>query len=322
MTNLRRLALLPAATVLLVACQGGGSGESEAESAAASHDMSSMGTESQPAESAGGSADAGAPVCESYSGDDMLGQICEEGVIRVATDPAYPPQSELLPDGTFEGFDIDVANEIGERLGVEVQFETPNFDEVVAGSWADRFDISVGSVTITEEREGVLGFTQPYYYTPAQMLATEASGITDLEGLAGMTVCVGEATTYQYWLEGTLTLAGGAPEPAEPPEGVQVTTFSTDTECADSVASGREDFEGWLTSSTTAAAAIANDAAFVEVGDPVFYEPLAVAVDLAAEGHESLLEELDRIIGEMHEDGTLSGFSETWFDGLDLTVQE
>jgi polar amino acid transport system substrate-binding protein len=314
MDKVRRFAILPIAMLVLAACQGGGESptESAAESAAA------------PSESAAAteSAGAGATGCDAATGDDMLAQICEAGVIRVATDPAYPPQSELLPDGTFEGFDIDVANEIGERLGVEVQFETPNFDEVVAGSWAGRFDISVGSVTITEEREEVLGFTQPYYFTPAQMLATTASGITDLEGLAGMTVCVGEATTYQSWLEGTLTLAGDAPEPAEPPEGVQVTTFSTDTECADSVASGRTDFEGWLTSSTTAANAIAEGAEFVEVGEPVFYEPLAVAVDLSVEGHESLLAELDRIIGEMHEDGTLSGVSETWFDGLDLTKEE
>lgn len=314
---LRRFAVLPIVMLVLVACQpdeGGSPADSEAPESQAAE---SMGAESMAPASAG----AEGPVCDSYSGDDLLGAICEAGVIRIATDPAYPPQSELLPDGTFEGFDIDVANEIGERLGVEVEFETPNFDEVVAGSWAGRFDVSVGSVTITEEREDVLGFTQAYYYTPAQMLATTASGITDLEGLAGQTICTGESTTYQYWLEGTLTLAGGAPEPTDPPEGAQVTTFGTDTECADSVASGRTDFEGWLTSSTTAAAAIADGAEFVEVGDPVFYEPLAVAVDLSAEGHESLLEELDRIVGEMHEDGTLSEFSESWFDGLDLTTQ-
>jgi polar amino acid transport system substrate-binding protein len=315
MEIIRRFAVLPIAMLLLAACQPP-AGEAPTESAAESATESAAASE--PAESAG----TGATGCDAATGDDMLAQICEAGVVRVATDPAYPPQSELLPDGTFEGFDIDVANEIGERLGVEVQFETPNFDEVVAGSWAGRFDVSVGSVTITEEREEVLGFTQPYYFTPAQMLATTASGITDLEGLAGMTVCVGEATTYQSWLEGTLSLAGDAPEPAEPPEGVQVTTFSTDTECADSVASGRTDFEGWLTSSTTAANAIAQGAEFVEVGEPVFFEPIAVAVDLSAEGHESLLAELDRIVGEMHDDGTLSGFSETWFEGLDLTKEE
>ena len=315
MDKMRRLAILPIAMLILAACQGG-SGESASEAATESA-AASQPAESEPA-ATGGTGEAG---CDSASGDDMLAQICEAGVILVATDPAYPPQSELLPDGTYEGFDIDVANEIGERLGVEVQFETPNFDEVVAGSWAGRFDISVGSVTITEEREGVLGFTQAYYYTPAQMLATTASGITDLEGLAGMTVCVGEATTYQSWLEGTLTLAGGAPDPSDPPEGAEVTTFSTDTECADSVASGRTDFEGWLTSSTTGANAVAAGAEFVEVGEPVFFEPLAIAVDLSAEGHESLLAELDRIVGEMHDDGTLTSLSETWFDGLDLTTE-
>jgi polar amino acid transport system substrate-binding protein len=295
--KMRRFAALPIAMLILAACQGGGTGGS-------------------PSAADGGDACADAPE------GDLLATICEAGTIRVATDPAYPPQSELLPDGTFEGFDIDVANEIGERLGVEVQFETPNFDEVVAGSWAGRFDISVGSVTITSEREGVLDFTAPYYYTPAQMLATEASGITDLEGLAGMTVCVGEATTYQSWLEGALQLAGGSPDPTEPPDGVEVTTFSTDTECADAVAGGRTEFEGWLTSSTTAAAALADGAAFVEVGDPVFFEALAVATDKAGPAHDALQAALDQIVAEMHEDGTLSGFSETWFDGLDLTVTE
>jgi len=315
MESMRRLAVLAIAMLVLAACQAG-TGESASESATESAAASEP-AESEPA-ATGGTGGAG---CDNASGDDMLAQICEAGVILVATDPAYPPQSELLPDGTYEGFDIAVANELGERLGVEVQFETPNFDEVVAGSWAGRFDISVGSVTITEEREGVLGFTQAYYYTPAQVFATNASGITDLDGLAGMTVCVGEATTYQFWLEGTLTLAGGAPDPTDPPEGAEVTTFSTDTECADSVASGRTDFEGWLTSSTTGANAVAAGAEFVEVGEPVFFEPLAVAVDLSAEGHESLLAELDRIVGEMHDDGTLSGLSETWFDGLDLTTE-
>jgi polar amino acid transport system substrate-binding protein len=57
----------------------------------------------------------------------------------------------------------------------------------------------------------------------------------------------------------------------------------------------------------------------VPVGEPVFFEPLAVAVDLSGPSHETLLAELDRIIGEMHEDGTLTGISEEWYDGLDLT---
>lgn len=262
-----------------------------------------------------------ATSCQLGGGGDLLSTIESRGRIVVATDPAYPPQSEQLPDGTFEGFDIDVANEIGERMGVDVEFATPNFDEVVAGNWAGRFDISVGSVTITEERQAVLDFTEAYYFTPAQFGATEESGITDIEGVAGTTVCVGAATTYQSWLEGGLTLVG-SPEPDEPPENVEVTTFDTDTECADAIVSGRTDFEVWLTASETLKVAIDEGAPFVPVGDPVFFEALAVAVDKEGPAHAELLEELDRIIAEMHEDGTLTELSQKWYDGQDLTKAE
>ena len=84
----------------------------------------------------------------------------------------------------------------------------------MAGSWADRWDISVGSVTVTAEREEVLDFTQPYYYTPAQMAALADSDIESLDDLAGETVCAGESTTYLFWIEGTLSLPD---EPARSP---------------------------------------------------------------------------------------------------------
>jgi len=308
MKAMRSSAILFVGLLILTACQSAGSSSPSAAGSAAA------------GASAGASA-AAAPVCEGTT-SGYIKKVCDAGKLRVSTDPAYPPQSQLKPDGTFEGFDIDVANEIGKRLGVAVEFETPDFAEVVAGGWADRFDVSVGSVTITTEREAVLDFTKPYYFTPAQMGATTASGITTLDGLAGKTVCVAESTTYQYWLEGTLNLAGDVPAPAAVPAGAKVTTFSTDTECADAIASGRTDFEGWLTSSTTLAAAIKAGAAFVDVGDPVFYEALAVAMDKSAEAHDDLVAEMDRIVQEMHDDGTLTAFSEKWFEGLDLTVAQ
>lgn len=264
----------------------------------------------------------GETVCDNLpdgSEGDQLATICTAGVIKVSTDPNYAPQSFLNPDGTFEGFDIDTANAIGQRLGVDVQFETPSFDAVVAGGWSGRWDISVGSVTITEEREGILDFTDPYYYTPAQMAATTASGIADLAGLAGKAICVGSSTTYQSWLEGTLSLVG-SPEPATPPEGATASPLETDQLCAQAIASGRTDFDGWLSSSTTVKAAIDADTPIVTVGDPVFYEALAVATDKAAADHDALDAALDEIITAMHGDGTLTTMSENWFDGLDLTT--
>lgn len=252
---------------------------------------------------------------------DLLATIKAAGVIKVGTDPAYPPQSELKADGTFEGFDIDVANEIAKRLGVKAQFETPDFSVVEAGQWAGRFDISVGSVTITKKRLESLDFTEPYYFTPAQMTATTTSGITTLDGLAEKTVCVGDATTYFQWISGTLELGDGsalAPVPA----GMKVTTLKTDQDCALSAQSGRHDFEGWLSSSTTVAAGIAGGAPMVVVGDPVFFEPLAVATDKTGPAHAELQAALDQIIKDMHADGTLSTFSKKWFEDQDLTTKQ
>jgi len=267
---------------------------------------------------AGSSAGAGG---SGGSSDDMLARIKSNGVIRVGTDPNYAPQSFLKADGTFEGFDIDVANEIAKRLGVTAKFETPDFSVVEAGNWADRFDISVGSVTITEKRKGTLDFTDPYYYTPAQMAAIKDIGITDLAGLAGKKICVGEGTTYYQWLTGTLVLGDGSAL-APVPDGAEALTAKTDQDCAQAVKSGRRDADGWLSSSTTVKSAIDTGTPFITVGDPVFYEPLAVATDKAAPPHAELQAELDRIVKEMHADGTLSTFSKKWFDGQDLTTKQ
>jgi polar amino acid transport system substrate-binding protein len=320
MNRMRRLAILPIAMLALAACQAGeGSSPSEAAESMAEH---SMGAESMaPGESMG---ETGGAVCESGDLDGALADICDAGVIVVSTDPAYPPQSFLNEEtGDYEGFDIDVAKEIAERLGVEVEFTDPTFDAVVAGNWSGRWDMSVGSVTVTEERKEVLDFTQPYYFTPAQMSTFTDSDIQSLDDLAGETVCAGESTTYVFWIEGTLNLPEEAGDIADVPEGMTSTTFPTDLDCAEAWKSGRTgDFAGWLTALPTAQGAIDEDYPVRLVGEPVFYEPLAVAFDGSADNTDSLVAAVDQIVGEMHDDGTLSDLSETWYGGVDLTTQE
>lgn len=301
MSTMRRFAILPIAALVLAACQTGtGDGSPGAT---------------------GGTGDA---VCDGDGLDGHLAEVCEAGVLVISTDPAYPPQSFLNEEtGEYEGFDIDVAIEIANRLGVDYEFTDPTFDAVVAGNWSGRWDVSVGSVTVTEDRKEVLAFTQPYYYTPAQMAAFADSDIESLDDLAGETVCAGEATTYLSWMEGELSLPAEAGEIADVPEGMESTTLPTDIDCAEAWRSGRtDDFAGWLTALPTAQGAIDEDYPVKLVGDPVFYEPLAVAFDLAAENGDSLVSAVDEIIGEMHEDGTLTSLSEKWYEGVDLTTQE
>ena len=129
----------------------------------------------------------------------MLASICESGTLRVATDPQYPPASSLdETTGEWEGFDVDTAEELAARLGVEVEWATPGWDVITAGRWNDRWDISVGSMTITPERAQVLDFTDPYYYTPAQLAVNaDNTDITAPSDLTGKKVGVGIATTYE-----------------------------------------------------------------------------------------------------------------------------
>jgi polar amino acid transport system substrate-binding protein len=297
--------------VLAAACTGGGASPSAATQAPATQAPETMAPETTAPETM-------APESAGPIEGGLLDKVMKAGKIVMSTDPQYPPQSSVKSDGTFEGFDIDVGNEIAKRLGVEIAYETPDWNLITAGSWSGRWDFSVGSMTITTPREEVLAFSNPYYYTPAQMAASTASGITTLEGLAGKTICVGEATTYFEWLTGTLDLGSYTPT-AGPPEGSQATTLSTDRLCADTWKAGRTDFEGWLTSSTTIQSAIDEGLPLVEVGDPVFYEPLGVAFDKSGPDPASMVEKVNKILDEMRADGTLKALSEKWF-GLDLTV--
>lgn len=247
---------------------------------------------------------------------DYLQRIQDDGVIRMSTDPAYPPQSELV-DGKIVGFDVDVGREIATRLGVELALETPDWALITAGSWGGRWDFSVGSMTITSKRQEILDFTQPYYFTPAQMGAHADAGIETLDDLAGKSVCMGEATTYLEWMNGTLDFGTESPDTVAP-EGAQAVTRTTDRDCAQEWGLGRKDYEGWLSSSTTVQAAIDDGIPVVAVGDPVFYEPLAAAFDGGVEDNDSLVAAVDEAVGAMHEDGTLSELSMKWF-GEDLT---
>jgi polar amino acid transport system substrate-binding protein len=301
MNDRGRVALLLGVALLVAACTSGGASPSAAPS----------GDGSAPS----GDGSAAAPIA-----GGLLDTVTKAGKIRVSTDPQYPPQSELKTDGTYEGFDIDVATEIAKRMGLGVEFVTPTWDTITAGSWGGRWDMSVGSMTITSARQKVLDFSPPYYYTPAQMAASTASGVTTTDGLAGKTVCVGAATTYLDWINGTLDFGTESPQ-TKAPAGVIPVTLDTDRLCAEAWKAGRNDWQGWLSSGPTVDQAITEGLPLVRTGEPVFYEPLAAAVDKSGPDPTDYVAKMTDIVNQMHEDGTLTQLSQKWY-GSDLTQKQ
>ena len=280
----------------------------------------------------GGGSDADEPaatgdgVCATADATgDLLADICEKGVITVSTDPAYPPQSSLDPKtNEYEGFDIDVATEIANRLGVDIAWETPSWDIITAGSWNGRWDMSVGSMTPTNDRQQVLDFTQPYYYTPAVVAVNaDNTSISDLSSdLDGKTIGVYSGCTYEQFLDKSLEIEGFTFDFII--DDAEIVGYDTDTTAMQDLALGDGTrLDAAITSLTVAQGYEKAGNPTKIVGDPVFYEPLAVAIDKSSElDPASLVEAVDGIVGEMHDDGTLTGFSEKWYDGVDLTVQQ
>jgi polar amino acid transport system substrate-binding protein len=253
----------------------------------------------------------------------LLAQVQDSGTLRVSTDPAYPPQSSLNEDGEWEGFDIDVATEIAERLGVEIAWETPSWDIITAGNWAGRWDLSVGSMTVTPERAEVLNFSEPYYYTPAAVAVHEDNtDITDVEtDLDGKTIGVCNGCTYDFYLQKTLNIPGEEIEFVI--DDAQIEGYNTDTSAMADLEVGDGDrLDAVISALPTLEGAIDKGKPLKIVGDPVYYEPLAAAADKNAPVDSMpLIEEVSAIIEEMRTDGTLSELSEKWY-GTDLTTKE
>ena len=262
-------------------------------------------------------------ACSDKPTGDLLTAIQKKGEIVVSTDPNYEPQSFINETGDYDGFDVDVAKEIAKRLGVKVKFVTPGWDIITAGSWVGRWDMSVGSMMVTKKRQEVLDFAMPpYYYTFAQLAAANGSDIDVLDDIAGQKVCVGTATTYEYWLAGDLeklSLPDESSLLASPPQGVTPHPLPTDNECVQLIKAGI--FKGaFLASNTVVDAAIKKGILVHKVGSPVFVEKLAVAFDKkGSRENTSLVARVSEIIAKMHEDGTLRQLSMKWFDGQDMT---
>lgn len=249
---------------------------------------------------------------------DLLAAIEDEGVLTVSTDPAYPPQS-FLNETTqeYEGFDIDVATEIANRLGVEVAWEAPAWEAITAGNWNGRWDLSVGSMTVTPERSEVLHFSTPYYYTPAAVaVAADDSSVNDLTtDLDGQSIAVCGACTYDFYLQQTLEIPGESFDFVI--DDADIVTTDTDTTALELLSQGR--VLAVISAASTIQEAIDSGMAIKIVGDPLFYEPLAAAIDRGGSlSADSFVAKVSEVIEEMHEDGTLTEFSMEWY-GIDLT---
>ena len=235
----------------------------------------------------------------------LAATIVNRGSVIVANDANYPPQSSVdQATGKLVGFDVDVANKMGELLGLKVDFKNPAWETIPAGLQQGKYDVSIGSMTITPERQKVLAFTDPYYYTSGQIFVKKGGQqITGVADLAGKKVGVGAATTYYDYLKKNTKAV--------------VKTYTTDADAFPDLANGNLDFV--MTAGPTGQQAILSGQPFEFSGKPLYYEDLAMALKL---GEADWLAMLNYTVQTMHSDGSLTAMSKQWYNGMDLTVKQ
>lgn len=249
--------------------------------------------------------------------NSLLGKVIASGKLRVSTDPNYAPFSSMnTATGQYEGFDTSTAVETAKRLSaavgttIAIEWQTPSWDLITAGSWGGRWDISIGSMSVTIGRAKVVDFTGPYYYDYGSIAVPTASTATSIADLNGKSICVGAATTYEQWLNGTLQI----PDPTmlKPPTGITLTSLPTDNECVQALAAGRK-FDAIVANEGDLANAVTQKQPLkILTGIVPFVVSVAFALDKSGPSDASMLAALNPIVAAMHADGTLTGFSTQW----------
>ena len=249
---------------------------------------------------------------------EVLDSIIAKKKIMVATDANWPPQSFINDKNEMDGFDVDVAREIAKRLGVSIEFITPSWDIITAGNWNGRWDLHVGSMTPTKKRAEMLAFPAVYYYTPAAVAVHKNSNTLRIQDLSGKKVGTGTGTTFELYLQGDLSIdAVGAPKFKYQISKPEIKSYETSTIALDDLRLGDGvRLDGVVSSLPVFLEAIENGYPIKVLGQPIFYEPLSVTIDL---GDPALNSSLKGIISDMRNDGTLSKISKKWY-GVDYAT--
>ncbi len=137
-----------------------------------------------------------------------LEKIKQAGVIKVGTSADYPPFEYIDESGNITGFDIELMEEIGKRLGIKVEWVDMPFDSLIAGVQEGKIDCSISAFNYTEERDKVVDFSDAYFTAEdAFMVAETFSGnISKPEDVAQYKVGVQSGTTQDDWLTNVLQI--------------------------------------------------------------------------------------------------------------------
>jgi L-cystine transport system substrate-binding protein len=226
-----------------------------------------------------------------------LAEIRKDGVITVGTEGTYRPFTfHEGGGGDLTGYDVEVMEAVGDRLGVDVKFEETQWDAIFAGLDGGRFDAIANQVSINDERKAKYAFSTPYTVSPGVVVVTDdddsVSSIADLEG----------KTTAQSLTSNWYELAKQNGAKVQPVEGWAQAVTLLKQGRVDATVNDRLTFLDYQTTEGDTSLKVAAQT------DDQARNAIAFR-----KGSDSLVEAVDKALAELRADGTLARISKKYF---------
>ena len=233
----------------------------------------------------------------------LAGMLCASPVfaqdtLKTVVDGTFAPHAMPKLGGGYEGFNIDLADEIAKRLKKKSQIDTTQFSGIVPALMAGTYDYVAAPTTVTKERADNMLFTEGYLNTDFQFLVKKGGPKVDkLEDLKGKIVSVNKGSAYDSWARGL-----------EEKIGWKVESFGTQTDAVQAVIAGRADAN--VAGNTVIAWAVKNNP---QLELSYLHSTGLVWAAAFRKDSEALRKTVENAVECMKLDGTIAKMHEKWF---------
>ncbi|MBO1269145.1 ABC transporter substrate-binding protein [Arthrobacter cavernae] len=218
--------------------------------------------------------------------------LINAGKLTVCSDIPYEP-FEFQKDGKNVGFDMDIAAELAKDFKAELNVVDSSFEAIETGTALTQCDVSISSISITDVRKNVMDFSTPYMDDDLTLVATSASGITNIDSAKGKKVGVQQATTGAQYAKD---------------KGIDAQQFEDSGLLVQALKAGTIDAA--LGNQSVLAYAIKDDAKIKRVENYATGEKLGISIK---KGNTAMAEQVNATLKRITDDGSLKKFETTWF---------
>ena len=211
--------------------------------------------------------------------------------LTIATSPDFPPFEALGENGEVVGIEIDILNLICAELGMELDIQQVDFDSVLPGVQAGKYDMGVSGISVTPDRQENTLFTTPYCLAAQAIVVLKDSSITCKADLEGKTISVQTATTAEEFCMGA---------------GYTVNAYTANADAQEALLSGKVD--AWVIDDLTAAEMVKlyneeNGETLVVLSEAMTTEPYAFALKL---GNDELAASINTVLEKLLAEGKIA----------------